>query len=41
MKEKNVDSYIIKATVERNENIDRPQQDWKSNINRAVIYDED
>ena len=37
MKEKNLDSYIIKATVERNEIVDRPQHDWKSNINRAVI----
>ena len=37
MKEKNLDSYIIKATVERNEIVDRSQHDWKSNINRAVI----
>ena len=41
MKEKKLDSYIIKATVERNEIVDRPQQDWKSNINRAVIQEEE
>ena len=41
MKEKNLNSYIIKATVERNENVDRPQQDWKSNVNRAVIQEEE
>ena len=41
MKEKNLNSYIIKATVERNENVDRPQQDWKSNVNRAVIQEKD
>jgi len=41
MKEKNLNSYIIKATVERNENVDRPQHDWKSNINRAVIQEEE
>ena len=41
MKEKKLDSYIIKATVERNEIVDRPQQDWKSNVNRAVIQEEE
>lgn len=41
MKEKNLNSYIIKATVERNEIVDRPQHDWKSNINRAVIQEEE
>lgn len=40
MKEKNLDSYIIKATVERNELVDRPQQDWKLNVNRAVIQED-
>jgi len=29
MKEKNLDSYIIKATVERNEIVDRQEHDWK------------
>ena len=41
MKEKNLNSYIIKATVERNEIVDRPQHDWKSNVNRAVIQEEE
>ena len=37
MKQKNIDSYIIKSTVERNEIVDRPEQDWKSDKNRAFI----
>ncbi len=37
MKEKKIDSYIIKANIERNENVDRPAQDWKLNKNRAFI----
>jgi UDPglucose 6-dehydrogenase len=41
MKEKNLNSYIIKATVERNEIVDRSQHDWKSNVNRAVIREEE
>ena len=41
MKEKNLNSYIIKATVERNEIVDRPQHDWKLNVNRAVIQKEE
>ena len=37
MKENNLESYIIKATIERNENVDRPECDWKFNKNRAFI----
>tara|TARA_B110000114_G_C15082215_1_gene394604 strand:- start:470 stop:1327 length:858 start_codon:yes stop_codon:yes gene_type:complete len=40
MKEKNLDSYIIKATVERNEIVDRQEHDWKLNVNRAVIQED-
>jgi len=40
MKEKNLDSYIIKATVERNEIIDRQEHDWKLNVNRVVIQED-
>ena len=32
-------SYIIDNVVERNEKVDRPEQDWNSNKGRAVIYD--
>ena len=39
MKKKNLNSYIIKSTIERNEIVDRPQHDWKSNVNRAVIQE--
>ena len=37
MKESNMESYLIKATVERNENVDRKEQDWKLDNGRAVI----
>lgn len=37
MKEKGMKSYLVKATVERNENVDRVEKDWKSSKGRAVI----
>ena len=37
MKEINMNSYIIKSSIERNENIDRPETDWKTDKGRAVI----
>jgi nucleotide sugar dehydrogenase len=30
-------SYILKSVIERNENIDRPENDWKNNFGRSVI----
>jgi UDPglucose 6-dehydrogenase len=36
-KSHNVMSYIIKAAVERNNTVDRPQQDWKLDKGRTVI----
>lgn len=35
--EKEMDSYIIKSMVERNENIDRSEKDWNENKGRAVV----
>lgn len=32
-----LESYVIKAAIERNEYHDRPERDWKSDIGRAVI----
>jgi len=32
-----VDCYILKAVVERNEKLDRPERDWSSDVGRAVI----
>lgn len=32
-----LESYIIKASIERNEHHDRPERDWKSDSGRAVI----
>ena len=29
--------YILEAVLERNEKIDRPENDWKNNIGRAVV----
>ena len=37
MKKNNIDSYIIKATVERNENVDRKEKDWQQDKGRAFI----
>ena len=39
MEKINMESYIIKNTVIRNENVDRSEQDWNSNIGRAVVDD--
>jgi len=32
-----VDSYLLKAAVERNNRVDRPEEDWKDNKGRAVV----
>ena len=37
MKKVGMKSYIIDNVVERNEKVDRPEQDWNSNKGRAVI----
>ena len=37
MKKANVKPYILEAVIERNNVIDRPMQDWKNNVGRAVI----
>ena len=37
MKTMYMKSFMIKATVERNEQIDRPEQDWNTSKGRAVI----
>ena len=37
MKAMSMKSFMIKATVERNEQIDRPEQDWNTSKGRAVI----
>jgi nucleotide sugar dehydrogenase len=37
MKEKGMKSYIVKSTIERNEEVDRSEKDWNSNKGRAVI----
>jgi len=33
----NLESYILKAAIDRNENMDRPEKDWNSDHGRAVI----
>ena len=30
-------SYIVDATVKRNENVDRKKKDWESNKGRCVV----
>ena len=37
MKSVMMKSYIIDSMIERNENVDRPEKDWKKNIGRSVI----
>ena len=37
MEKSGMTSYIVKATVERNENVDRLGKDWNDNKGRAVI----
>ena len=37
MKKNNVKPYILEAVIVRNNTVDRPTQDWKNNIGRAVI----
>jgi UDPglucose 6-dehydrogenase len=36
MKSIDVDSYILDATIERNETVDRPEKDWELDKGRAV-----
>uniref|UniRef100_A0A6C0JXH4 Uncharacterized protein n=1 Tax=viral metagenome TaxID=1070528 RepID=A0A6C0JXH4_9ZZZZ len=35
------DSILLSAVVERNNNIDRPEQDWKTDVGRAFISNND
>jgi len=37
MNEKKIKSYVIKSVVDRNEKVDRIEQDWKQDKNRAYI----
>jgi len=37
MQKKDIESYILKASIERNEYVDRPQKDWTKSNGRAVI----
>mgnify|MGYP006225789385 CR=1 FL=1 len=30
-------SFIIRAAIERNETIDRPEKDWSTDVGRATI----
>lgn len=38
MEEVGVKSYIIKSVVERNDNVDRKEKDWKNDIGRSFIF---
>ena len=38
-KENNIESPILDAVIKRNEEIDRPEQDWKADKGRAVAED--
>lgn len=40
MEKNNMTSYIVKAIVERNNKIDRPEKDWMQLKGRAVVSDE-
>lgn len=33
----NIESYILKSSIERNEKLDRPTKDWEENKGRAVL----
>jgi nucleotide sugar dehydrogenase len=37
MKKENIESFIIKSAIERNDKIDRKKKDWKNNKGRSVI----
>lgn len=37
VRENGIDTLILDAVIKRNEEIDRPEQDWKEDIGRAVI----
>ena len=37
MEKESMKSYIIKNMIKRNEEVDRPEQDWKENKGRSVI----
>jgi hypothetical protein len=32
-------SIVLKAVIERNENVDRPEKDWEQNKGRAVSFE--
>jgi UDP-glucuronate decarboxylase len=35
----NIDSYILQANLDRNENLDRPERDWLHDLNRTNVKD--
>ena len=37
MNKNNMKSYIVDATVKRNENVDRKKKDWELNKGRCVV----
>ena len=37
MHEANVPVYVLKAVLQRNEDYDRPDQDWRRDIGRATV----
>ena len=37
MKKLDVDSYVLKSVINRNEHHDRPENDWKENKGRAIV----
>ena len=37
MKKVGMTPYILDAVIERNNTIDRPQQDWKQDVGRAIV----
>ena len=37
MKKNNMKSYILESVLNRNNQKDRPDQDWKNSIGRAVV----
>lgn len=36
-----VQPHILNAVIHRNENVDRPEKDWKQDIGRAVVVDKE
>ena len=37
MKNNQMNSYVLKSVIERNELVDRPQKDWALDKGRAVV----